>query len=67
MVTGLTLYKLSIIMATRSDIEGYTVNELCDFVSNKMRHMIQDIKEVVDELRSNKVPESLSSTSQMRS
>ena len=42
-------------MATRSDVESFTVDELCNFVSRKLGEMVEDAEEVVDELRKNKI------------
>ena len=42
-------------MATRSDVERFTVDELCNFVSCKLGEMVEDAEEVVDELRRNKI------------
>ena len=42
-------------MATWANIERYTVDELCDYVSNKWEMSFQDVQEILDELRSNNI------------
>ena len=42
-------------MATRSELERFSIDELCNFVSRKLSDVIEDSEEVIDELRRNKI------------